>query len=233
LDNSKPLVVLENCKLSLGRSGSQQVEFSLEKLQLRKGEQVALTGPSGCGKSTCLNLVSGLLKPDSGSIIVEGTNIEKLNPRAMDRFRGEKIGFVYQTFHLLDAFSALENVLIGLRFARQVPNAKRKAAAKEALEKVSLAHRIHSKPSSMSVGEKQRVAIARALSSSPSLLLADEPTGSLDPNTGADVFELLTSLCRERDTTLMFVTHDLDLASKLDRQVDCRGFVQTQGAMVS
>lgn len=233
MGNSNPLVILENCKLSLGRSGSQQVEFSLDKLELSKGEQVALTGPSGCGKSTCLNLVSGLLKPDSGSIVVEGTNIEKLNPRAMDRFRGEKIGFVYQTFHLLDAFSALENVLIGLRFARQVSKSKRKQAATEALEKVGLSHRVHSKPSSMSVGEKQRVAIARALSSSPSLLLADEPTGSLDPNTGAEVFELLTSLCRERDTTLMFVTHDLDLASKLDRQVDCREFVKTQGAMAS
>lgn len=221
-----PVVTMTDCCKKLGRSGDAAVQFGVEHLELNGGEHIALTGPSGCGKSTCLNLLSGLLLPDSGSVVIAGKKLETLSPRGLDRFRGEKIGFVYQTFHLLEAFSALENVLIGMRFGRRIPKSERHQRAEEMLDRVGLSHRLSSKPTTLSVGEKQRVAIARALVNQPSIILADEPTGSLDPNTADSVFKLLVELCRAENTTLVIVTHDLELAGKLDRQIDCRGFVK-------
>lgn len=187
---------------------------------------MALWGPSGCGKSTMLNLVTGLLRPDEGSVRVDGTEIQKLNEGQMDRFRGENFGFVFQTFNLLKPFTALQNVLLGMQFSDTRPPKEWKPRAKELLERVGLAHRMHSKPSTMSVGEQQRVAIARALANKQQVVVADEPTGSLDPKTAATVMELLLEMCREEEVTVLMVTHDKAIADSLPEHFDCSGLVR-------
>lgn len=198
------------------------VSFVLDELLVMKGDCLALTGPSGCGKSTLLGLIAGLARVQSGSVRVLGTELGSLGTAALDRHRGQHCGMVFQSFHLLPAFTALENVLIGQRFSG------REGDAVEMLERVGLAHRLHTRVSRLSVGEKQRVAIARALLGRPSLLLADEPTGSLDPKTGRQVFDLMRELVREHGTTWLMVTHDLALARELPRQFDCTSLIRAE-----
>ena len=198
-----------------------QVEFVLDELRIDQGESVALTGPSGCGKSTLLNLIAGLVRTQSGSVRVLGTELGSLSTAALDRHRGRHCGMVFQSFQLLGAFTALENVQIGLRFARRGA-----ADAAQMLDRVGLSHRLHTRVNRLSVGERQRVAIARALAGKPELLLADEPTGSLDPRTGRQVFDLMGDLVRESGTTLLMVTHDIMLAKELPRQFDCAHLIR-------
>lgn len=213
-------------RLALGRSGSERVVFHLPELLLAPGERLALTGPSGCGKSTLLHLVSGLLQPDRGTLRVLGTDPCSLSQPALDRFRGRHLGFIFQTFQLLGAFTALENVRLGLRFGRAVPRREQRSRAEALLRRVGLERRLHMRPHRLSVGERQRVAIARALANRPRLLLADEPTGSLDPSTGEAIFNLLNEVCEEEGCGLLFVTHDLSLAARLPRRFDCRNLVK-------
>ena len=216
---------MRDVRLKLGSTGSASVVFQLPELTVAEGDRVALTGPSGCGKSTLLHLVSGLLRPDTGSLRVLGTDPTKLRQPALDRFRGTNLGFIFQTFQLLGAFTALENVRVGLRFGRAIPRREQKERATQLLERVGLGNRLHIRPHKLSVGERQRVAIARALANRPKLLLADEPTGSLDPETGDSVFSLLNEISDEEGCALLFVTHDLGLVSRLPRQFDCRELV--------
>ena len=225
--NSDPVAVeIRDCGLRLGVSSGEVIQFHLERFTVNAGEQVALTGPSGCGKSTLLNLVAGLRRPDVGSIVVRETDLKPLSSSQLDAFRGRTMGFVFQSFNLLDGFSALENVLVGLRFGRSCPHGERRARALSLLERVGLQRRLDSLPGRMSVGERQRVAIARALANRPAILLADEPTGALDPATAADVFGLIRNVCEEERCALILVTHDLELAAQLPRQVDCRGLIR-------
>lgn len=226
MTSAAPAVEMIGVRLLLGRSGTEPVEFRLQDFSAAAGEQVALTGPSGCGKSTLLNLVSGLVRPDAGAIRVRGTDIARLSPVEADRFRGRETGFVFQTFNLLEPFTALENVMLGMRFSRRPGGVQR---ARDLLERAGLSHRMASRPSRLSVGERQRVAIARALAPGPALLLADEPTGALDPATASQVFDLLVELCRAEGATLLLVTHDLELAARLPRRFDCRGLVARSG----
>ncbi|MBX3730621.1 MAG: ABC transporter ATP-binding protein [Candidatus Sumerlaeia bacterium] len=221
----EPAVAVRDCRLVLGRSGATPVTFSLAALDVAPGERVALTGPSGCGKSTLLNLLCGLVQADAGSVRVSGTELRGMRTTALDAFRGRTFGFVYQTFNLLEAFTTLENVQIGMRFGRGVPHGERRTRALALLDRVGLSHRLHSRPARLSVGERQRVAIARALANHPPILLADEPTGALDPATAERVFELLLDICTEQKCTLLLVTHDHDLAARLPRRVDCRDLV--------
>ena len=218
-------VEVSDCELKLGISGTANVSFHLGSFRMDAGEQVALTGPSGCGKSTLLNLVAGLRRPDSGSILVHGIELKQLSSGKLDVFRGRTLVFVFQSFNLLEGFSALENVLVGMRFGRSCASSERRKLAMALLERVGLQHRLDSLPGRMSVGERQRVAIARALANRPALLLADEPTGALDPATAKQVFELIREVCREENCALMLVTHDFDLAAQLPRQVDCYGLI--------
>jgi ABC-type lipoprotein export system ATPase subunit len=227
---AQPAVEISACGLLLGRSGKATIEFRLDRLAIQTGEQVALTGPSGCGKSTLLNLVSGLLLPDVGSIRVLGTEINCLGSWRRDRFRGRATGFIYQNLNLLEGFNALENVLLGMRFGRVVRHKEQHARAVELLGRVGLERRMHLRPGRLSMGERQRVAIARALANRPALLLADEPTGALDPATADTVFGLIQGLCRETACTLLFVTHDMQLAARLPRNIDCRGLVGHRAA---
>ncbi|MGA2222381.1 MAG: ABC transporter ATP-binding protein [Verrucomicrobiia bacterium] len=175
------------------------------RFDLAAGEQVALVGASGSGKSTLLNLVAGILLPDSGEILVNGTDITRLDEAERDRYRADNIGYVFQSFNLLQGFTALENVMLGQMFADGEHDADRAVAL---LETVGLGKRLHHKPRALSVGEQQRVAIARALVNAPPLVLADEPTGNLDAKNGAVVLELLRRICAENNHTLLLVTHD-------------------------
>lgn len=226
-------VEIHDCRLRLGAAGNEQVVFQLDHFRAAAGEQVALTGPSGCGKSTLLNLVAGLRRPDQGTIFVQGTDIGTLSPSRLDIFRGRTLGFVFQSFNLLDSFSAIENVIVGMRFGRSCEHTERHQRATALLDRVGLGRRLHARPAKLSVGERQRVAIARAIANRPTLLLADEPTGSLDPETAADIFALMREVCTEEGCALLLVTHDLDLAAKLPRRFDCRGLVKHATAEVA
>ena len=184
-------------------------------LAVRAGESVAITGPSGCGKTTLLHLLGGLDRPSSGEVYFEGEPLAGLD---LDAFRARRLGFVFQSFHLLTTLTALENVQVPM-FEGPWPRSERAGRAAALLAEVGLAHRAHHRPSRLSVGERQRVAIARALANSPSLILADEPTGNLDSQAQGDVLDLLARLKADRGLTLIVVTHSRDVAAAADREV--------------
>ena len=182
-------------------------------LQVNKGELVAIMGASGSGKSTLLNIAGCLDRPTTGKYYFEDKEVSRLKSGDLAHIRGQKIGFIFQTFNLLSRITALANVELGMTYAGGV-NHKR---AKEALAKVGLADRIHHRPLELSGGEQQRVAIARAIVKNPSLFLADEPTGQLDSNSGEEVMSILLSLHAEQGTTLIIVTHDASVAHRCQR----------------
>ena len=215
----QPIIEMKNVDLSLG-SGAARVHI-LKKLSLQiyPGEAVGLVGPSGSGKSTLLMTMAGLERPDSGSIVIENTVLDHLNEDQLARFRGARIGIVFQSFHLIATMTALENVAIPLELAGH--NDAFERAALE-LKAVGLEHRLHHYPSQMSGGEQQRVALARALATSPAILIADEPTGNLDSQTGLEIVSLIFRLREERGTTLVLVTHDESLAARCDRRIHLR-----------
>jgi putative ABC transport system ATP-binding protein len=230
IDPADPVVEMRACALRLGDNGQGgDVACVFPSLRVQPGERVAVTGPSGCGKSTCLNVISGLLPLDRGDLRVCGQNLRALRPAALDAFRGRHIGFVHQSFHLLKGFNVLDNVLVGLRFSRTVPARERKRRALEILDRVGLSHRLHAQPQRLSVGERQRVAVARALASHPALLLADEPTGSLDPATADRVVALLETLCADLGCAWICVTHDERIAARFPRRIDASAWVRSQG----
>jgi len=177
--------------------------LAIDHLEIPDGSEWVVTGKSGSGKTTFLNLIAGILLPDQGQVVVEGVEISALPETKRDLFRARKVGFVFQTFHLLPGFTALENVQLGMLFAGKRDRVK----AEGLLERVGLADRMQYHPAEMSVGQQQRVAIARALANDPALILADEPTGNLDPETGVIVLDLLREVCRAEGTTLVAVTH--------------------------
>ena len=221
------MIRLKEVSLCLGNTGpASSVQFHLPSFEAAAGETVALTGPSGCGKRTLLNLVAGLRRADEGEVHVGGVDLNDLNPAQLDRHRGAHCGMVFQTFHLLAPFTALENVAIGLRFgSRKRLNARGRAT--DVLRRVGLGDRLHARPDQLSVGERQRVAIARAIAGGASILLADEPTGSLDPDTGREIFDLLCEVASEDGCTLLMVTHDFSLASDLPINFDCSELVRS------
>ena len=188
-------------------------------LAIARGDTVAVVGPSGSGKSTLLGLIAGLDAPTSGRIVIDGTDIGGLSEDGLARLRGQKIGFVFQFFHLIGSLTALENVLVPLELAgtREAP-----ARARELLAEMGLADRGHHYPSQLSGGEQQRVAVARALANDPPLLLADEPTGNLDSATGEHIMDLLFEVNRSRGTTLVLVTHDRDIAARASMRIALR-----------
>jgi putative ABC transport system ATP-binding protein len=183
------------------------------------GQFVAIVGPSGSGKSTLLGLLAGLDAPSTGSIVIDGVDITRLDEDGLARLRGEKIGFVFQFFHLIPSLTAFENVTVPMEI-RSTPNAG--ARAKALLEEVGLTGRGHHYPSQLSGGEQQRVALARALANDPPIVLADEPTGNLDSATGRHIMELLQNVHRRRSTTLILVTHDAELAAMADARIILR-----------
>lgn len=227
--DTPPVVLMKGVRLVLGPDGEGgRLVASFPTLEVAAGERIALTGPSGCGKSTLLNVVAGLRVAEGGTLRVCGRDPRDMRPSERDVFRGECLGMVHQSFHLLQGFSVLENVLAGLRFNRAVPPRERKARALETLEAVGLGHRLHAQPRRLSAGERQRVTIARALAGRPGLLLADEPTGSLDPAAAAKAVCLMETLCAEVGCAWLCVTHDMALADRFPRRVACDGVVSAE-----
>ncbi len=192
---------------------------------LHRGEIIALVGPSGSGKSTLLQCVGLLDKPTSGSILVCGTPVHKMDDEMRTAVRRDKIGFVYQRHNLLSDFTAIENVSLPM-LAAGVGDVAANARAMKLLRAANVAHRASHLPGEMSGGEQQRTAVARALANNPDILLADEPTGSLDPAHAASVFDLLLDLVRKNKMAMLFVTHDMNLAARADRKITIKdGFV--------
>jgi putative ABC transport system ATP-binding protein len=212
-------VELRNVELSLG-SGAARVDILRGvSLEIAKGETVGLVGPSGSGKSTLLMTMAGLERPDRGEVLIDGEPIHKMSEDALARFRGRRIGIVFQSFQLIPTMTALENVAVPLELAGAADARDR---ARDELKAVGLGERLGHYPAQLSGGEQQRVALARALAPRPALVIADEPTGNLDEATGRGVIELLFALPRERGATLALVTHDAALAALCDRQLRLR-----------
>lgn len=213
---SSPLVQLKDVHLTLpSKAGPVDILRGID-LSVESGVALGVVGASGSGKTTLLMVLSGLENVSSGIVNVAGQNLNGLDEDALALFRRDNVGIVFQAFHLIPTMTALENVAIPLEF-RGLPDAFDKAA--ERLERVGLGHRLHHYPGQLSGGEQQRVAIARALAAGAKLILADEPTGNLDHDTGEQIVELLFSLQAEEGTTLMLVTHDPNLAARCDRVV--------------
>ncbi len=199
------------------KSGDQQLTILHPvDLLVPSGQRLAIVGPSGSGKSTLLGLIAGLDAPTTGSIAIDGTDVTALGEDQLAKLRGAKIGFVFQSFHLIPSLTALENILVPMEIAGRRDSAAR---ARMLLAEVGLAERGHHYPSQLSGGEQQRVAIARALSNEPVIVLADEPTGNLDSSTGHHVIELLLGINQSRGTTLVVVTHDTEIASMADARI--------------
>lgn len=216
---SENLIALEDAHLTLGRGTAAVHVLKGMSLEIGRGESVGILGPSGSGKSTLLMVIAGLERLDSGEITILDTPLSGLSEDALAAFRGENIGIVFQSFHLIANMTALENAAIPLELAGKRDAFER---ARAALESVGLGHRLSHYPGQLSGGEQQRVAIARALAPEPAVLIADEPTGNLDGDTGAQIADLLFARQREMGTTLVLVTHDATLAARCDRQVHVR-----------
>ncbi len=216
---TSPIIELSKIDLSLGQ-GEARVHILKEiSFDVAKGEAVGLIGPSGSGKSTLLMTLAGLERPDSGSLKIAGRELTALGEDDLARFRGSQIGIVFQSFHLIPTMTALENVAIPLELAG-TPDPYEKA--RRELAAVGLSERAGHYPAQLSGGEQQRVAIARALAPDPAILIADEPTGNLDEETGASIIELMFHLQTKRGSTLVLVTHDNDLASRCNRTIRLR-----------
>lgn len=209
------MLALENVKKSFIEPGGGRLPIlNVPRFQLAAGEQMVLIGRSGSGKTTLLHLIAGISRPDEGTIRIDGVDISRLPEAGRDRFRADKICYVFQTFNLLPGFTALENVLLGMSFGSGRVHADR---ARHLLERVGLGHRLHHKPAQLSVGEQQRTAVARALANEPKLLLADEPTANIDTRHQQQVVDLIRETCREESVALVLVTHTPQVAEQFKR----------------
>ena len=209
------MLKLENIKKSFIQPDKQRVAIlDVPSFEIAQGEQVVLIGPSGCGKTTMLHTIAGITKPDSGKVMLDGIEVTRYSESSRDRIRADKLGYVFQTFNLLPGFSALENVILGMTFARKKLAPKR---ARQLLERVGLGHRLGNKPQQMSVGEQQRVAVARALANQPKLLLADEPTANVDPGNQQQIIDLIKQTSQEENIALLMVTHSMEVAGQFAR----------------
>ena len=207
-------------------NGESLPVLNIPQFSLNAGEQCALIGRSGCGKTTLLNVIAGITKPDDGEVLVDSVNLARLPEAGRDRLRADKMGFVYQTFNLLPAFTALENVLLAMTFATGQSDSQR---ATNLLSEMGLSHRLHHKPGRLSVGEQQRVAVARALANSPKLVLADEPTANVDPKNQQQIVDLIRNTCESQNISLLLVTHASGVAEQFSRCESLEEFNQAVG----
>ena len=210
------VVDLYNLKVAFDMQGDSLTILDIPCWRMDKGKQIAIFGPSGCGKSTLLHAIAGLLAPSTGSIVVCGTNLANLSEARRDAFRARHIGYIFQNFNLLQGYSALENVLMGMTFSSLKPD---NALASRLLDEMGLSKRMRHLPSEMSIGEQQRVSIARALAKRPDLILADEPTGSLDPVRTGEVVAILRDSCRRHACSLLVVSHEESVVGAFDERV--------------
>lgn len=209
------MLELKNIKKSFQQpDGSRLRILDIPHFQVAAGEQVVLVGESGCGKTTLLHIIAGISKPTKGMVMVDGWDIVLLTEAERDKFRAERIGYVFQTFNLLPGFTALENVLLSMKFTGRSPDVAR---AMHLLERVGLKERVTHRPPMLSVGEQQRVAVARALANRPKLILADEPTANVDTGHQQQIIDMIRETCREEQISLILVTHTPDVAKQFDR----------------
>ncbi|MCZ7465039.1 ABC transporter ATP-binding protein [Rhizobium rhizogenes] len=216
---TKSIIELKKADLTLGNAAASVHVLKAIDLLIGEGEAVGIVGPSGSGKSTLLMVLAGLERLDSGEIVIANTQLHRLGEDALADFRGKNIGIVFQSFHLIANMTALENVAVPLELAN-TPNPFE--IAKRELVAVGLGERLNHYPGQLSGGEQQRVAIARALAPSPAVLIADEPTGNLDTDTGKQIADLLFAKQAERGMTMVLVTHDPSLAARCSRQIKVR-----------
>lgn len=209
------MLALKDVKKSfIQPDGTKLPILDIKQFRVAAGEQAVLVGPSGCGKTTLLHVIAGISRPDSGMVMIDDWDIALMPEAERDRFRAQRIGYVFQTFNLLPGFSAWENVLLAMRFGQRRLD---RARARQLLERVGLGHRMTHKPPMLSVGEQQRVAVARALANHPKLLLADEPTANVDSGHQQQIVELLRETCREQNVSLVLVTHSREVAGQFER----------------
>jgi putative ABC transport system ATP-binding protein len=216
---AQSMITLAGAKLHLASAGGKVNILRGINLDVARGETLGVVGPSGSGKSTMMMVIAGLERPTGGSVHVAGQDLATLNEDALARFRRQQVGIVFQAFHLIPTMNALENVAVPLEFSGDRNAFDR---ARESLEMVGLGHRLDHYPSQLSGGEQQRVALARAFAPGPDLLLADEPTGNLDGETGERIIEALFELSEQHGTTLLLITHDPAIAARCDRTVHLR-----------
>ncbi len=213
-DGRDTVLRIDNLKKSfVSPDGETTPVVDIPSFAVERAEQIALRGASGSGKTTLLNIIAGILTPDEGRVWIDGAEITSLSETGRDRLRAETIGYVFQTFNLLQGYSALENVMLGMMFGRGADA----DVARSILERVGLGERLHHKPRQLSVGQQQRVAVARALANRPKLVLADEPTGNLDPRHGRQALDLIREVCRERHAALLLVSHDPGVLAEFTR----------------
>lgn len=218
MDNGSIIIKLENITKTYPMGKRELTVLKGVNININKGELVAIMGPSGSGKSTLLNLIGCLDKPTSGTYYLEDKEVSRLSGSELARIRGQKIGFIFQTFNLLSRLTALANVELAMTYVGGIDRQR----ALEALAKVGLSERVKHRPIELSGGEQQRVAIARAIVKNPSIFLADEPTGQLDSHSGEEVISILTSLHAEHGITLVLVTHDINIASHCQRIIQLK-----------
>lgn len=214
--SDSPTLLLKNLSKRFENKTRRITIFEDINTEIKRGEMVGLVAPSGTGKSTLLHIAGLLDDASEGDIIINGQSTNQLNDKQKTKLRTKTIGFVYQFHHLLPELTALENVALPLRIAGEIKNSAEQEA-QELLTKMGLEHRLHHNPTEMSGGEQQRTAIARALANSPALLLADEPTGNLDPETGDKVFEHLLEAVKQNGHSALIATHNHDIAKRMDR----------------
>ncbi len=196
--------------------GERMLIVDVPRFALAAGEQVAVRGASGSGKTTFLNLVAGILQADRGTIVLDGHTVTAMSESGRDRLRARTLGYVFQNFNLLQGYTALENVMLGMLFGVGVDATR----ARGLLERVGLSHRVDYRPSQLSIGQQQRVAVARALANRPKLVLADEPTGNLDQRHAGEALALIREVCRESGAALLLVSHDPAILASFDRSED-------------
>jgi putative ABC transport system ATP-binding protein len=216
MEPTPALLIRDLCKSFPTAAGGRVEVLRIPALDLKAGQQVALRGESGLGKTTLLHLIAGILEPDSGYISVGGTVVTGLSEARRDRFRAECLGYIFQTFNLIQGLTALENVELGLAFGKGV----QAGAARAALERVGLGHRLHYFPRQLSTGQQQRVAVARAMANRPCLIMADEPTGNLDAAHGRQVIDLLRASASDLGSALLVATHDPAVLAAFEQVLD-------------
>mgnify|MGYP006428508041 FL=1 len=211
------MIKLNNVRKDYRSGNNITTIVDVDELNISTGEKIAIVGASGSGKTTLLNLLSGLVVADQGQIVIDGQDIAALSESMRDRFRANNIGYLFQNFHLLDGYSALENVELGMLFAS---GAVKRQQATEQLTRLGLGERLHHQPSELSIGQQARVALARATVNNPKIILADEPTGALDSESSREALDLLFEQSASHNSTLICVTHDKSVAANFDRILD-------------
>lgn len=213
------MVELRNVVVTYRAAGSAFSLLDIARLEIGRSSVVGLSGPSGSGKTTLLNLLAGLMQPSSGRIFVDGIELTALSQSARDRFRTTRIGYVFQAFNLIPALTALGNVEVAMRLAGTLTASERRARAEALLSRVGLAERMRHKPGQLSFGQMQRVGIARAIANRPKIILADEPTASLEPRLARSTAQLLLDVAHEEKATLLLATHDDAILTMMDRRI--------------